>query len=134
MTASQRSGLLVPLLAFALASCQGLEDFSRSVDEVAARIVPPDTIAAARGAENDASYQLGLKYLDGDGVPQSYVKAAELFREAAGRDVSDAQFLLGLLHWTGRGVAADDAVAAQWFRRAAQQGHPEAQFFLGEAY
>jgi TPR repeat protein len=129
MTTPLRSGLLT--LASVLAGCQGLEDLSRSVDDVAAKIIPAENNA---GTPADRSYQLGLKYMDGDGVPQSYAKAAEQFREAADRGVPDAQFLLGMLHWTGRGVARDDAAAAQWFGRAAQQGHLEAQFFLGEAY
>ena len=128
-----RTGLrFASILAVGLAGCQGLENFSRSVDETAARIIPTDT--TARPAAESGKYQLALKYMDGDGVPQSYTKAAELLREPAAAGDSDAQFLLGMLYWTGRGVQRDDATAVQWFQRSAQQGHLESQFFVGEAY
>lgn len=125
---------VVPVIAIALAACQGLEDFSRSVDEFAATIVPDSQTDSAPQPEAERDYQLGLKYMNGDGVPQSYARAAELFGSAAADGVPDAQFMLGLLLQTGRGVAKDEAAAATWFRRAADQNHAEAQFFLGAAH
>jgi TPR repeat protein len=134
VTSLRRSLHLGPLLALSLSACQGLDDFARSVDEVAAKIVPTSDGSAVTDNEADRSYRLGLKYMDGDGVVQSDTKATEQFRLAADRGVADAQFMLGLLHQTGRGVAKDSAAAFQWFRRAAEQGHVEAQFFVGMAF
>jgi TPR repeat protein len=125
---------LGPALILSLAACQGLEDFARSVDDAAAKIVPTENQAATTNAEADRSYRLGLKYMDGDGVARSDVQAAEQFRLAADRGVADAQFMLGLLYQTGRGVAKDNAAAFHWFQRAAEQGHVEAQFFVGTAF
>jgi uncharacterized protein len=117
-----------------LAACQGLDDFARSVDEAAAKIVPVESHAAATDSGGDPSYRLGLRYMEGDGVARSDAKAAEQFRIAGDRGIADAQFMLGLLYQTGRGVAKDDAAAFAWFQRAANQGHVEAQFFVGTAF
>jgi uncharacterized protein len=98
------------------------------------------------GADNNvatAQVTLGVKYLDGDGVPQRYAEAAKLFRAAAIQDnewakshvsVHMAQWLLGDLHQSGRGVAPDYMEAAKWYRLAADGGIAEAQFDMGRAF
>lgn len=97
------------------------------------------------GAKNNvatAQVALGVKYLDGDGVPRLYAEAAKLFQAAASQtgewarsniSVHLAQWLLGDLYQSGRGVDLDYAEAAKWYRLAADAGVPEAQFALGAA-
>jgi TPR repeat protein len=89
-----------------------------------------------------AQVMLGVKYLDGDGVPRQYAEAERLFRSAAGQDnkwansnisVHEAQWLLGDLYQSGRGVAVDHAEAAKWYRLAADNGIPDAQYAMGVA-
>jgi TPR repeat protein len=99
----------------------------------------------AFGAKNNvatAQVALGVKYLDGDGVPRQYAEAAKLFQAAATQNnewaksnisVHLAQWLLGDSYQSGRGVALDYMEAAKWYRLAADGGVPEAQFATGAA-
>ena len=78
--------------------------------------------SAAEKGSIFAQVSLGLRYMQGDGVPQDPAKAAALYRVAAERGSSVAQFHLGLAYRSGKGVEQDDAEANEWFRRAADQG------------
>lgn len=97
------------------------------------------------GAQNGvatAQVLLGVKYLDGDGVPRQYAEAERLFRSAAGQEskwassnvsVHEAQWLLGDLYQSGRGVTVDHAEAVKWYRLAADNGIADAQYAMGVA-
>lgn len=79
-------------------------------------------------------FNLGLMYLQGDGVPKDPIEAAKLFRCAAENGMAIAQFNLGVLYDTGEGVAKDSIEAIKWYRAAAEQGLALAQFNLGSMY
>ena len=135
MIASSRLVLrLAPVLILALGACQALDDFARSVDDAAASIIPNDRQTVAAESDAERSYRLGLKNLNGDGMPRNETKAAELFREAAAKGSTDAQLQLGLMHQRGRGVAQDDRAALSWLEKAAAAGNAEAQFLTAQAY
>jgi hypothetical protein len=97
------------------------------------------------GAENNvasAQVALGVKCLDGDGVPRQPAEAARLFRAAAAQpgewgksniSVHLAQWLLGKQYQSGQGVDRDYAEAARWFRLSADAGISGAQFAFGTA-
>lgn len=70
------------------------------------------------------------RYEHGEGVPQDYGRALQLYCAAARRGHVMAQYQLGWLYANGRGVARDDALAAAWFRLAATQGDAPAQRML----
>ncbi len=90
---------------------------------------------AAEQGHIAAQYQLGLLYAKGDGVPQSYTRAAEWFQLSAGLGRNrDAQFFLGELFFHGRGVGHDYGIALEWYRKAARRGHPVAQHLVGVMY
>lgn len=89
--------------------------------------------AAAQG-DPRAQYNLGVLYSMGNGVPQDYAKARQLWEQAAIQGNELAQNSLGSLYYTGRGVPQDDAMARQWFEQAAAQGDAGAQFNLGRLY
>jgi formylglycine-generating enzyme required for sulfatase activity/uncharacterized protein YecT (DUF1311 family) len=73
-------------------------------------------------------------YANGEGVPQDYAKAADLFKKAADQGYADAQDLLGLMYDNGLGVPQNHATAAEWYKKAAEQGNADAQFHLGNEY
>lgn len=125
---------LAPALILTLGACQTLDDFARSVDEAAASIIPNDRPSAVAESDADRSYRLGLKNLNGDGMPRNETKAAELFREAAAKGSTDAQLQLGLMHQQGRGVVQDDRAALSWLEKAAAAGNAEAQLLTAQAY
>ena len=81
-----------------------------------------------------AQFNLGDKYLTGEGVPQDSGAAARWFRLAADQGHARAQASLGFMYANGDGVPHDDGEAAHWYRLAADQGYANAQFSLGVMY
>lgn len=81
---------------------------------------------AAEQGNREAQYQLGLKYLTGDGVPRSLVQAAQWFHSAAELGQMDAQYQLSLRYERGEGVPQNSQQAWQWLMNAAESGQPEA--------
>ena len=78
---------------------------------------------AAEGDLPDAENELGVRYLDGDGVEQNYVQAAHWFRKAAEHvpDLGGAgqgRNNLGNLYEEGHGVPKDCVQAYMWFSLA----------------
>ncbi len=82
----------------------------------------------------EAQFELGLQYLNGDGVPHDDTKAMKWWRKAAEQGHAKAQFILGLMYYMGLGVPQDYARALQWYRKAAEQGEAGAQYNLGQMY
>lgn len=90
---------------------------------------------AAEQGHIAAQFELGMLYARGDGVPQSYHRAAEWLKLAAGLGRHrEAQFALGDMYFNGRGVPHDYGAAMSWFRKAAERGHPVAQYVVGTMY
>ncbi|EFQ86819.1 hypothetical protein CFE70_010314 [Pyrenophora teres f. teres 0-1] len=75
-----------------------------------------------------SQYSMGIMYLNGLGVPEDPVKAAELFGAAADQDLAVAQVRLGALFLD----QGDIAIAIKYFELAARHGHLEAFYFLAE--
>ena len=70
-----------------------------------------------------AKFQLGSMYLNGWGVPKSFVEGAIWIRKAAEDGSVDAQNSLGWLYQEGKGVTKDYIEAYKWFNLAAAQGN-----------
>ncbi len=80
--------------------------------------------------------QLGDLYYNGQGEPQSYERAAELWQQAAAKGTAKAQYNLGGLYGQGKGVPQDVARGTALLKQAAAGGDKEAADFLrtlGEA-
>ena len=96
---------------------------------------PIDRLAAAASAGNSrAELIVGLKYLDGDGVPVNDAEAAKWLTRAADAGEPVAQYRLGTMYERGRGVSADAAKAVRWYLTAANQGSRKAMHNLAVAY
>ena len=89
--------------------------------------------AAERG-HAEAQFQLGLMYLNGQGVRHAYDAAACWLREAADHGHALAQRNLAVLYFKGEGVPRDHAAAVEWLNRAACQGCVSAQMDLARVY
>ena len=118
--------------------------------------VQPETADALRvraeQGDADAQYNLGVKYFNGDGVPQDSAEAVRwyrlavaqghadaeaerLYRLAAEQGHAEAQVDLFRMYFEGLGgVAVDIAEAMRWYRLASEQGHADAQYNLGVSY
>jgi TPR repeat protein len=72
-------------------------------------------------------------YTHGQGVPQSFDKAAVFFRRAAKKGHAGAQFMLGNMAMIGNGFPYPDVrEARKWFVLAAAQGNQQAKEQVAE--
>ena len=72
-------------------------------------------------------FNLGTRYIVGEGVPEDAGQAAFWLHKAAEQGFADAQFALGFMHVLGEGVPEDVVQAYAWFSLAAASGHEDAQ-------
>ena len=94
-----------------------------------------DRIAQLANAGNPiAETILGLKFLDGQGVPVDLVQAGKWLGRAADHGNAVAQYRLGTMYERGQGTAADPAKAAKWYQAAANQGNRKAMHNLAVAF
>ena len=70
----------------------------------------------AEQGESAAQIQLGLTYLNGEGVPQDYAESVRWFRAAAEQGDQRAQVNLGYMYRDGLGIPQDPAEAVRWYR------------------
>jgi hypothetical protein len=87
-----------------------------------------------RAKANDpaAQYTLGLKLLQGDGVPPNEAEAITWFRQAAQRGNPSAEFQLGTAYMLGRGVRQDSVEGYTWLTLASKNGDTQAEQSLRE--
>jgi len=69
---------------------------------------------------------LGVLYLQGEGVTQNYQTAATLFKKGAERSDSYGMFFYAECLSEGKGVQKDASGATEWAKKAAQAGNPMA--------
>lgn len=96
----------------------------------------PNKLPHARAAQGDAKaqLQLGLRYVEGDGVIQNDKEAAKWFALAAKQGLLEAEYHYGLMLLKGRGVVQDYNAAFKWIEKPAKRGYAKAQYSLGELY
>jgi TPR repeat protein len=80
------------------------------------------------------AFSLGLRYYEGEDVPQNRSEAARLFHLAADQGHADSQLILALCYEEGEGVPLNQSEAARYYRLAADQGDAAAQYQLGDCY
>jgi hypothetical protein len=96
----------------------------------AVEALPP--IAGAPAGDAMAAVELGVRFMNGQGVTRDYTLASQYFR-AAGSNPR-ALTNLGWMYALGQGMPRDDAKAVELFKSAAAQGYPNAEDSLGFAY
>jgi len=140
----KRAGLLLiaALIAFPVFA-DLYDDGMEALDNKDYENAVPLLEKAAIQGKLEAHYQLGLMYLNGEGVTKDPAMALERFEEAGERwaarlrhkeGYADAQYMAGTMYRDGIGTEKDLGEAAVWFERAAEQGHTESQFALAELY
>ena len=65
---------------------------------------------------------LGVMYMNGEGVPANPAVAANLFKQGAEKGDPSGMFDYAVTLWDGTGVRKDRKAAMDWFKRAAQAG------------
>ncbi len=82
----------------------------------------------------DSQYQLGRRYLMGEGVEKDPKKAGYWFEMAARNGHILSQRVLATMYFSGTGVRKAPAHALRWFREAAKNGDPVAQIAVADMY
>lgn len=110
-----KARLIALLLCFVIQSCT-------QVDKAWNSLTRPSLESTRERAETGsavAQYELGQRYLAGDGIAADASTGFNWLQRAAEQGHSPAQFSLGQSYELGLGVARDDELAASWYRRAA---------------
>jgi tetratricopeptide (TPR) repeat protein len=80
-----------------------------------------------------ATFQLGVDYSLGTGLPRDEAKAEGFFRKAADLGHAEAQSHMGRAYYEGKsGYPQNKTEAAKWLRKAADQGDESAQYYLNK--
>ena len=91
-------------------------------------------IAAEYYGLDQAQFNLGRAYYNGDGVEQDFTKAATLYYQAAQQGHPEGQFAIALCYLSEIGVAQDNERFIYWCQQAADQGFADAQIFMSVCY
>jgi TPR repeat protein len=92
------------------------------------------TIAAPFHANPKKLFDLGTKYLYGDGVNENKQQAFFFLQKAANEGHPAAQCRLGVMYYRGEGVNQNFALFFYWNEKAAKKNFTTAQFNLGSMY
>jgi hypothetical protein len=111
--------------------------------EVAANVSPKPTAGPAPQAkplaelrklanrgDADAQWQMGVRYHNGEDVPQDDAQAVQWFLRAAEQGNVAAQATLGAYYWAGRGVPQSLSSAYFWSAIALAQGDDNSKYRL----
>lgn len=82
----------------------------------------------------EASYNLGMIFLEGRGVPKNQSEGLESLKRAASLGFAPAQYQMGRIYAESLGVIQDYTEALRWFEEAADQNHMPALLRLGNLY
>ena len=92
------------------------------------------SIYAAQGQKR-SKHNLGLFYLEGDGVPKNTKEGIRLLTEAANDGYVDSQKFLGGCYAFGEyGLKANTTEARKWFLKACEAGDTESMLMMAMAY
>lgn len=85
--------------------------------------------AAMRG-QPAAAYEVGIRLIEGNGIPQNTEEGIQWLERAADAGLAPAHFRLGGLYEKGLGVKKDLDVARRYYVIAAEKGHAKAMHNL----
>ena len=94
----------------------------------------PAVISKAEQGDPEAQKNLGIKYAEGEGIPQDMTQAVYWLTKAAEKGDAEVQVYLGIIYAKGVHVPQDYEKAIDWLTRAAEQGVIGAQLKLGVLY
>ena len=102
-------------------------------------IVAPENVLAdltkeAESGDGKAQYNLGVMYLNGEGVPKDADKAFKWYQKAAAQGGAEAQYILGWMYESGVAVPKGSVKAVEWYQKSALQGSARGQYGLGLMY
>jgi len=97
-------------------------------------IVIGDVFSLAESGDAREQFLLGEKYLNGNGLPKDYERAAKWLQMAADQGNPDAIYTIGIMMQNGWGFEKNLRASAKMFARAAGASHAKAQYQLSIIY
>ncbi|TAK63302.1 DnaJ domain-containing protein [Methylobacter sp.] len=94
----------------------------------------PLYLQLAEQGNADAQFNVGLIYVNGQGITKDNKQAVDWFTKAANQGHREAQTKLGYMYATGKGVVQNYNSAVYWCYKAAEQGDVISQYNLGQMY
>jgi TPR repeat protein len=104
-------------------TAQDLEKGVAAYDSGDFQTVIAERLPLAEQSNAAAQYNLGLMYLEGNGVPQDYAEAIKWYCLAADQGDSGAQSNLGLMYEHGYGVFQDNVKAHMSYNIISANGY-----------
>jgi len=92
--------------------------------------ITPALLQAANNGDPDAAFEVGERYLTGNGVDTNPAEALKWFEKAVAKGSAAAAFRLGMAYEKGQGVTRDRARARTNYVLAADSGHLKAMHNL----
>lgn len=93
-----------------------------------------DIIAMVNDENVDAMNELGIRYLEGEGIEKNEKKAFELFSKAGEKSIK-ARFNLAMCYYNGDGTEKNELLAFNMLKELVEKhNHSRSYFYLGEYY
>ncbi|MFB2549745.1 peptidoglycan-binding protein [Ensifer soli] len=102
--------------------------------EVPVGLGPEALVAAVKGGDPLAYFEVGARYTEGRGVKADPAEAAKWYQHAADSGFAPALYRLGNLYEKGTGVARDLPKAKAFYEEAAAKGNASAMHNLAVMY
>ena len=109
---------------------QPTENWKTIAEQMAAASIA-DLQTLSDAGNDDATVELGIRHVNGDGLPIDYRAAFDLFSRAAENNNAAGQYFIGLSYDGGMAVNIDQLEAVRWYERSAENKYPLAQYRLG---
>ncbi len=91
-------------------------------------------VSDANKGYDTACYKLGMSFLEGKIVRQSYSDAIKWFSISADQGHVHSMYTIAMLYARGQGVKTDLTESFKWVKKLAEKGHRMAQYNLGKMY
>ncbi|MCH5172804.1 MAG: sel1 repeat family protein [Bacteroidales bacterium] len=85
---------------------------------------------SAESGSKEAQFELGMRYYDGNGMPQNMSTAFQYLKPLAEAGYVKAYFPVAEMYHRGQGVAKDRNAAEKWYQKAADAGNAKAKNIL----
>ena len=89
-----------------------------------------ETLEKAEHGNTQCQTLMGLMFLEGSFVEQSYSDALDWLLKAAKKNDREAQYYIGTMYEHGKGVMGSESTARTWYERSAKQGYNLARMRL----
>ena len=93
-------------------------------------LLPLAPALRAVSADAQMQFELGMRYLSGEGAPKNHAEGLKWLEMAANGGHPVARYDLGEIYKRGIGVQSNDSMAFYWYDQAARQNHPDAQYHI----